>query len=126
MALTITHSVVATDPQDPVLGADEWNDNHVVTGTLDITLTTVEKDLGSVPKMAGKFTIAGAGLTIGKPVSIMKAVGPYTNKGTRADEAEMDAIIATGVVTSATEITAYWNSATRVKGNVKFNYFVGA
>lgn len=90
------------------------------------TLTTVEKELGSIPKMAGKFTISGTGLTIGKPVSVMKAVGPYTGKGTRADEAEMDAITATGVVTSATEITVYWNAATRVKGNVKFNYFVGA
>lgn len=121
---------------DIVLPSD-WNADHTAPEISDITglqaaldakgaLTTVEKQLGSVPKMAGKFTIAGTGLTIGKPVSVMKAVGPYTGKGTRADEAEMDAITATGVVTSSTEITVYWNAATRVKGNVKFNYFVGA
>ena len=91
------------------------------------TLTTVEKDLGSSPRRAGKFTITGlSGLTISKPVSIMQAVGPYTGKGTRADEAEMDGLTVSASVTSATEITAYWNAATRVKGNFKFNYFVGA
>ena len=91
------------------------------------SLATVEKDLGSSPRRSGKFTITGlTGLTTNKPVSIMQAVGPYTGKGTLMDEAEMDGLTVSGVVTSATEITAYWNAATRVKGNFKFNYFVGA
>jgi len=91
------------------------------------TLTTVEKNLGTSPRRSGKFTITGlSGLTTNKPVSIMQAVGPYTGKGTLMDEAEMDGLTVSGVVTSATEITAYWNATTRVKGNFKFNYFVGA
>jgi hypothetical protein len=91
------------------------------------TLTTVEKNLGSNPRRSGRFTITGlSGLTIGKPVSISQAVAPYTNKGTRADEAEMDGLIVNAVVTAVDTITAYWNSATRVRGNFKFNYFVGA
>lgn len=89
-------------------------------------LAIVERNLGSVPKKAGRFTITSSGLTIGKPVSIQQAVGPYTGKGTRADEAEMDGIVVNAIVTASNTITAYWNSATRVKGNVKFNYFVGA
>lgn len=102
-------------------------------GTADITvpalisLSTVEKNLGNNPRRDGKFTITGlSGLTIGKPVNISQAVAPYTNKGTRADEAEMDGLIVKAVVTAVDTITAYWNSATRVKGNFKFNYFVGA
>jgi hypothetical protein len=91
------------------------------------TFTEVEKDLGTVPRLAGKFTITGlSGLTIGKPVIISQAVGPYTGKGTLADESEMDGLIVKAVVTAVDVITAYWNAMTRVKGNVKFNYLVGA
>jgi len=116
----------------------DWNTDHTNPDIADVTglqaaldakgaLTTVEKDLGSVPRTSGKFTITGlSGLTTNKPVTITQAVGPYTGKGTRADEAEMDGLSVSAVVTSATEITAYWNSARRVKGNFKFNYFVGA
>ena len=88
-------------------------------------LTSVEVNLG-VPRMAGRFTIAGAGLTVGKPVHILQAVGPYTGKGTRADEAEMDGLTVSASITAATVITAYWRSATRVARNFKFTYFIGA
>jgi hypothetical protein len=37
MTLTITHQTVATDPNNPRLGATEWNESHTVTGTLDIS-----------------------------------------------------------------------------------------
>jgi hypothetical protein len=83
-------------------------------------------NLGSTPRRSGRFTIAGSGLTPGTPAVINKAVGPYTGKGTRADEAEMDGISVTASVTSATQITAYWQSTTPVRGNVKFNYLIGA
>lgn len=87
---------------------------------------TVEKDLGSIARRAGRFTITSSGLTAGKPVKIWQAVGPYTGKGTREDECEMDEVVATGIVLNATTITAYWSSATRVRGNRKLNYLIGA
>jgi hypothetical protein len=91
------------------------------------SFTTVEKDLGSAPLNSGRFTITGlSGLTIGKPVIISQAVAPYTGKGTLADEAEMDGLIVKASVTAVDTITAYWNSATRVRGNFKFNYLIGA
>lgn len=90
------------------------------------SIATVEKDLGAIARLSGKFTITGlSGLTIGKPVMIQQAVAPYTGKGTQADESEMDGIVVKAVVTAVDTITAYWNSATRVKKNIKFNYFVG-
>ena len=91
------------------------------------SFSQIESNLGSIPRMSGRFTVTGLnGLTVGKPVNMFQAAGPYTGKGTRADEAEMDGLIVKAVVTASDTITAYWNSATRVKGNVKFNYLVGA
>jgi hypothetical protein len=90
-----------------------------------LALASAEVNLGNA-KTGGKFTIAGSGMTIGKPVIIQQAVGPYTGKGTLADEAEMDQVAVTASVTSATVITAYWSSARRVRGNFKFNYAIGA
>jgi len=87
-------------------------------------LLTAEANLGSRPMRSGRFTIAGSGMTVGKPVLIQQAVGPYTGKGTLADECE-DMVVVTASVTSPTVITAYWRAvATPLRGNVKFNYMV--
>jgi hypothetical protein len=89
------------------------------------TFTTVEVDLGSAKK-SGNFTITSSGLTTSKQVMIFQATGPYTNKGTLADETEMDGVTVSGVVTNSTTIKCYWTSATTVKGNFKFNYLVNS
>jgi hypothetical protein len=89
--------------------------------------TEVEINLGGSARTTGNFTIGGlSGLTTGKPVNIFQAVGPYTGKGTLADEAEMDNVSVKASVTAADTITAYWNADGYVKGNFKFNYLVGA
>lgn len=88
--------------------------------------SSIEANLGSTARRSGSFLITGSGLTTGKPVMIAKAAGPYTGKGSRADEAEMDLITATGVVISATQIRVYWQSQGPVRGNHKFNYQIGA
>ena len=93
-------------------------------GGSSFALTQVEVDLGSVPRTSGSFSITSVGLTASKAVSIQQAVGPYTGKGTLADETEMDMLIVTGVTTSTTNINCYWNSPTFVKGNFKFNYII--
>lgn len=88
--------------------------------------TQVEVDLGAIARRSGKFTIPGTGLTVGKPVMIQQAVGPYTGKGARADEAEMDQLAVTASVTGTTAITAYWTCRSPVRGNRKFLYLIGA
>ena len=91
------------------------------------TLTEIEKDLGSNPRTSGNFNITGlSGLTIGKPAVISQSAAGYTGKGTLTDESEMDLLTVNGVVTAADTIKVYWNSIYNVKGNFKFNYFVGA
>lgn len=53
--------------------------------------TTVEVDLGT-PKFTGKFTITDAAITATSKILCWQAPGPYTGKGTRADEAEMQPV----------------------------------
>jgi hypothetical protein len=93
-------------------------------GGAGITLTTVEVNLGTVLRNSGMFSITTTGLTASKAVAISQAVGPYTGKGTLADETEMDILTVTGITTSTTNINCYWNCTTFVKGNYKFNYVV--
>ena len=89
-------------------------------------LTLVEVDLGTPARRSGRFTISVSGQTVGKPVNITQAPGPYTGKGfAAADEAEMDVIDVSASMTSSTQITAFWRSRTRVRGNVKFAYSIG-
>lgn len=105
----------------------------VDSGTGDVTvngpsLTVVEQNLCAAPntKRGGHFTIAGTSLVAGKPVFIQQAAGPFTGKGTRTDETEMDIVRAVGVVRNATTIDVYWDALHQVRGNFKFQYMVGA
>ena len=86
-------------------------------------MTTVEKNLGTVPRLSGSFQITGlSGLTPGDHVLIVQAPGPYTGKGTLADESS-DMVMANGYVLSATVIQVYWQSVkSPMRGNIKFNY----
>lgn len=100
--------------------------DDVIDKAESLTLTTVEVDLGTTPKTGGKFNITGVGLTTGKAVFITQANGPYTDKGTLADEAEMDRLSVSGKVTTTVNIECYWRSQHAVRGNFKFDYFVSA
>jgi hypothetical protein len=99
-----------------------WVQVYPDSGTTVTTVTTVEVDLGSMAK-SGRFDITGlSGLTPGAQIVMQQAAGPYTGKGTLADESQMDAITVTAYAFSATVIRAYWTSRTWVHGNFKFNY----
>lgn len=99
---------------------------HTHPGGAGFALTTVEVNVGSAWRRSGRFTIAGAGMTTGKPVLVRQANGPYTGKGTRADEAEMDMLNVSGKVLDATTIECFWTAQRLVRGNFKFDYAIGA
>jgi len=86
--------------------------------------STVNIDLGVSPRFSGNFTIVGVGLTVGKPVIVAPAVGPYPGSGSLADEVELNDILAAGVVESATVIRVYWRANHRVSDTVRFDYIV--
>jgi hypothetical protein len=104
-------------------------DAATARATLGVTapvLTTVEINLGSTARRSGNFQISGlSGLTANKPVFIKQAVGPYTGKGTRFDEAEMDSLNVRAKVLNTTTIQCYWSSQYQVRGNFKFDYLIG-
>jgi len=72
--------------------------------------TTVEVNLGATAKWAGKFTITDAGITAGSKVLVWQAPGPYTGKGTRADEAEMDKVHIIAVEPASGSAVVKWRS----------------
>lgn len=102
----------------------DWSNVAATT----IGFQIIEANLGTPAKRSGTFLIAGlSGLTVGAPVKLWLAPGPYTGKGfTGADEVQLYEIDATGIVTAVDEIRVYWRSRYRVRGNVKFNYLIGA
>lgn len=121
------------------------------TGTITVSAggsaswTTVEQDLGAIgaEHWRGKFTLTDAAISGASKVIIQQAPGPYTGKGTLADEAEMDPLWCVAAPGSG-QATVYWRSmlgispasagydATalptrvvgKVRGNVKFCYTV--
>lgn len=72
--------------------------------------TTVEVDLGSTPVFRGRFTITDAGISGTSKVLCWQAPGPYTNKGTRADEAEMQPVQVIAVTPAAGSAQVYWQT----------------
>jgi hypothetical protein len=56
------------------------------------TITRIEQDLSATPARSGRFTVVDAAVTAASYILIKQATGPYTGKGTCADEASMDSI----------------------------------
>ena len=90
------------DPGIPGLDAEEPEYPYLIPGPRGATgasggggggsATIVEVDLGTGSWM-GKFVITDAAIDATKKVIISQAPGPYTGKGTLADEAQMDPIV---------------------------------
>lgn len=74
------------------------------------TATTIEVDLGSSPVFRGQFTITDAGISGTSKVLCWQAPGPYTGKGTRADEAEMQPVSIIAVSPSSGSAIVYWQT----------------
>lgn len=72
--------------------------------------TTVEVDLGSTATFQGKFTITDAGISKSSKVLVWQAPGPYTGKGTRADEAEMQPVQVVAVYPASGSASVRWQT----------------
>lgn len=136
----------AGDPQEITLGT-----NLTLSGTTlnaaggGATATTVEVSVATAT-FAGSFTITDAAITSGSKILCWQAPGPYTGKGTRADEAAMQGVSVLAVEPGTGTAKVRWETppltamqratlgahdttwkATRlgrVHGNVKFSYLV--
>lgn len=112
-------SITVSD--DPING--EVDITIAAGATAGVAVRTTEKNLGSTPRRGDSFTFTDALLTGTENLVITQGPGPYTNKGTLADECEMDSIVLCAKAAPGSA-TAYWNSQTFVAGNFKFTYTV--
>lgn len=86
------------------------------------TYAVADVDLGNTAK-SGHFTITGANFDPAKRLIILPRPGPYTGKGSLADEAEMDAINVLGSVLNSTTLRCFWHAIPGpVRGNFTFQY----
>lgn len=123
-ASTAAHGLLPKLPGSSTTFLD-GNGNFSTPSSVPI-LPAVSASLGATPAYSGTFTfVPGGVLTPGRAVLINQAPGPYTGKGTRSDEAEMDGIIASAVCEDATNIRVYWSSQYLVVGSFRFFYVIG-
>lgn len=84
--------------------------------------TDIEVNVSNKAIMGGEFTITTTGLTIGNYYEVIQVSGPYTDKGTLADEC-LDMVKCIGVAESSTDLKVYWSSLqSPIIGNIKFKY----
>jgi hypothetical protein len=72
--------------------------------------TTVEQDLGATATWRGRFTITDAAITATSKVLCWQAPGPYTGKGTRADEAELQPVSIVSVEPATGTAVVTWET----------------
>jgi len=90
-------------------------------------IATAEINLGTIAVHSGKFTLTDTAIKSTSKLLVQLAPGPYTGKGTRADEAQMYAGITFAASPGSGQATVYW-SAPRggaAKRNIKVNYQIG-
>lgn len=80
-------------------------------------LTSVMVNMGTTPVWRGRFVITDAAISTASLVLIFQAPGPYTGKGTRADEAEMQAILA-WAEPSIGQATVRWQTVEETRTNM--------
>lgn len=84
--------------------------NVTVEGGGGGSATTVEVNLGSSLKFEGRFTITDAAISPSSKVLCWQAPGPYTGKGTRADEAIAQPVSVVAVEPLSGSAVVHWQT----------------
>ena len=83
-----------------------------IAGGAGASWTEIEANLGDA-HWRGKFTVIDAAVSPTSKIIIQQAPGPYTGKGTRADETEMD-FISCFAVPGTGQFNVHWRTATMI------------
>ncbi len=83
-------------------------------GGAGASATIVEVNLGATATWRGRFTITDAAISATSKVLCWQAPGPYTGKGTRTDEAEMQPVKITTVDPAAGTAVANWETPPQI------------
>lgn len=101
------------------VNAGETDFELATAGGAGSSATTVETNLGSTAKTNGKFTITDAAIGATSKVLCWQAPGPYTGKGTLADEAEIQPIRVISVEPAAGSAVVKWECPPMVTMSVE-------
>jgi len=102
--------VLPDDPEEGMLGPTGPRGATGAAGGGGGSATTVEVDLGATLKWSGTFTITDAAITSTSKVLCWQAPGPYTGKGTRADEAQMQPVQVIATFPATGSALVYWQT----------------
>lgn len=94
-------------------------------GVSEVIWSDFIQDLGA-GKRSGTFDVATSFRTADKDVIVIQTAKAIASKGNARDEAEMDAIQATGYVVDANTIRVYWWAPSVVVGTYAFAYAMQA
>lgn len=106
-------------PGPPGLDAEEPEIPYIIPGPMGPqgpagggggSATTIEVNLGATATWRGRFTITDAAITSAKKILCWQAPGPYTGKGTRADEAEFQPVSIVSVIPAAGSAIVDWQT----------------
>jgi len=117
--VTTSMFVVDAEMEEPLLVPGPKGDTGATGGGGggSASFSQVETNVGSTPIFRGKFTLINASITAASKIFITQAPGPYTGKGTRADEAEMDPITAIAIAGTGTA-TVIWQTTGYIVDNI--------
>lgn len=94
----------------------------LITPATAAPMNVADIDIGNTAD-SGRFVISGTGFDTSKRLVINVNAGPYTGKGTLADEAEMDALTVNGRVLDSTTLECFWHAIPGpVRGHFTFQY----
>jgi hypothetical protein len=115
-------AILPDDPEEGMIGPVGPRGATGAPGGGGGSATTVEVNLSATAICCGRFTITDAAITATSKVLCWQAPGPYTGKGTRADEAEMQPVQIIAVNPAAGSAVAYWQTPPMIVTTVDAAY----
>lgn len=100
----------AEEPNEPLMIPGPQGPQGIPGGGGGGAATTIERNLGAVATWQGRFTITDVAITATSKVLVWQAPGPYTGKGTRADEAEIQPVKVNMAVPAVGSALVYWET----------------
>jgi hypothetical protein len=109
--------ILPDDPEEGMIGPTGAKGATGAPGGGGGSATTIEVNVSATATWRGKFTITDAAITATSKVLCWQAPGPYTSKGTRADEAELQPVQIITVVPATGTALAYWQTPPMITQN---------
>lgn len=116
----------------PGIAGDDGQDGFVIPSQASSSaagaagaITNASVSLGATPVKWGKVTVTDAAILSTSKLKVWTAPGPYTSKGTLADEMDLQGLIEWMPVPANGSMTLYMTSQFWQYGTILVNYLIG-